>query len=86
MLELFQNVAHKMDLRTAVEQGILAPIRCVSAVYKRQVIFRTVGVEFIFGDNGIFGGLRDTMCIRDRMRAALDWRRQMLRLSSSELR
>lgn len=27
--ELFQNVAHKMDLRTAVEQGILAPIRCV---------------------------------------------------------
>lgn len=29
MLELFQNVAHKMDLRTAVEQGILAPIRCV---------------------------------------------------------
>lgn len=29
MLELFQNVAHKMDLKTAVEQGILAPIRCV---------------------------------------------------------
>lgn len=29
MLELFQNVAHKMDLKTAVEQGILAPIRCL---------------------------------------------------------
>ena len=28
VLEMFQNVAHKMDLRTAVEQGILAPIRC----------------------------------------------------------
>lgn len=29
MLELFQNVAHKMDLKTAVERGILAPIRCI---------------------------------------------------------
>lgn len=29
MLELFQNVAHKMDLKTAVEQGVLAPVRCV---------------------------------------------------------
>lgn len=29
MLSLFQNVAHKMDLRTAVEKGILAPIRCI---------------------------------------------------------
>lgn len=29
MLELFQNVAHKMDLKTAVECGILVPIRCV---------------------------------------------------------
>ena len=28
MLELFQNVAHKMDLKTAVERGILVPIRC----------------------------------------------------------
>lgn len=28
MLELFQNVAHKMDLETAVKDGILAPIRC----------------------------------------------------------
>ena len=28
MLELFQNIAHKMDLKTAVEKGILAPIRC----------------------------------------------------------
>ena len=29
MLELFQNVAHKMDLRTAVERGVLVPIRCI---------------------------------------------------------
>ena len=29
ILELFQNVAHKMDLKTAVEKGILAPIRCI---------------------------------------------------------
>ena len=29
MLKLFQNVAHKMDLQTAVKQGILAPIRCI---------------------------------------------------------
>ncbi len=28
VLEMFQNIAHKMDLQTAVEQGILAPIRC----------------------------------------------------------
>ncbi len=29
MLELFQNVAHKMDLQAAVEKGILAPVRCI---------------------------------------------------------
>ena len=29
MLELFQNVAHKMDLETAVKRGILAPVRCI---------------------------------------------------------
>ncbi len=29
ILELFQNVAHKIDLETAVEKGILAPIRCI---------------------------------------------------------
>ncbi|QGT99770.1 DNA/RNA helicase [Candidatus Syntrophocurvum alkaliphilum] len=29
MLELFQNTAHKMDLKTAVENGYLAPIRCI---------------------------------------------------------
>ena len=26
---LFQNVAHKMDLKTAVERGVLVPIRCI---------------------------------------------------------
>lgn len=29
MLALFKNVAHKMDLQTAVKRGILAPIRCI---------------------------------------------------------
>lgn len=29
MLKLFQNVAHKMDLKTAVELGVLVPIRCI---------------------------------------------------------
>lgn len=29
MLALFKNVAHKMDLETAVKRGILAPIRCI---------------------------------------------------------
>lgn len=29
MLELFQNVAHKMDLQAAIERGILTPIRCI---------------------------------------------------------
>ena len=29
MLELFQNVAHKVDLKTAVERGVLVPIRCI---------------------------------------------------------
>ena len=27
--ELFQNVALKMDLKTAVERGVLVPIRCI---------------------------------------------------------
>ena len=29
MMELFQNVAHKMNLKTAVERGVLVPIRCI---------------------------------------------------------
>ena len=29
MMELFQNVAHKMDLKTAVERGVLVSIRCI---------------------------------------------------------
>ena len=29
MLELFQNIAHKMHLETAVKRGILAPVRCI---------------------------------------------------------
>ena len=29
LLSVFQNVAHKLDLRTAVEQGTLVPVRCI---------------------------------------------------------
>ena len=29
LLEIFQNIAHKLDLKTAVEIGVLVPIRCI---------------------------------------------------------
>ena len=29
LLEIFQNVAHKLDLRSAVELGTLVPVRCI---------------------------------------------------------
>ncbi len=29
LLEVFQNVAHKLDLRSAVEAGTLCPVRCI---------------------------------------------------------
>ncbi len=29
LLSIFQNVAHKLDLRSAVEQGTLVPVRCI---------------------------------------------------------
>jgi superfamily II DNA or RNA helicase len=29
LLEIFKNVAHKLDIKTAVEKGILAEIRCI---------------------------------------------------------
>ena len=29
LLSVFQNVAHKLDLRSAVEQGSLVPVRCI---------------------------------------------------------
>ena len=29
LLTVFQNVAHKLDLRSAVEQGALVPVRCI---------------------------------------------------------
>ncbi len=45
MLELFQNVAHKMDLKTAVERGILVPIRCIRV--KTNVDMRDVRINGI---------------------------------------
>ncbi|MEA4821710.1 MAG: DEAD/DEAH box helicase family protein [Erysipelotrichales bacterium] len=43
MLQLFQNVAHKMDLKTAVEKGILAPIRCIRI--KTDIDFSNVRIN-----------------------------------------
>ncbi len=34
LLELFKNVAHKLDLKTAVEIGELTPIRCIRVKMK----------------------------------------------------
>ena len=47
MLELFQNVAHKMDLKTAVERGILVPIRCVrNKTNNKQTDVRINGIKY----------------------------------------
>lgn len=29
LLEIFKNVAHKLDIKEAVERGVLAPVRCI---------------------------------------------------------
>ncbi len=29
LLEVFQNVAHKLDIKEAVESGVLCPVRCI---------------------------------------------------------
>lgn len=45
LLELFQSVAHKLDLRTAVELGELTPIRCVRV--KTDIDFSRVRINGI---------------------------------------
>ena len=45
LLELFQNVAHKLDLKTAVEIGELSPIRCIRI--KTKVDLSTVRINGI---------------------------------------
>ena len=45
LLELFQNVAHKLDLKTAVEIGELSPIRCIRI--KTNVDLSTVRINGI---------------------------------------
>ena len=45
MLALFKNVAHKMDLETAVKNGILAPIRCIRV--KTDIDFTEVRINGI---------------------------------------
>ena len=32
ILEIFKNTAHKLDIRTAVEIGALAPVRCILCI------------------------------------------------------
>jgi len=49
--ELFKNVAHKLDLKTAVEMGELAPIRCIRI--KTNINLSTVrisGIKYYFQD------------------------------------
>ena len=29
LLKVFQNVAHKLDVKDAVERGVLVPVRCI---------------------------------------------------------
>jgi len=45
LLELFRNVAHKLDLRTAVEMGELSPVRCIRI--KTNVDLSTVRINGI---------------------------------------
>ncbi len=45
LLELFRNVAHKLDLKTAVEMGELTPIRCIRV--KTNVDLSTVRINGI---------------------------------------
>lgn len=45
LLELFRNVAHKLDLKTAVEIGELTPIRCIRV--KTNVDLSTVRINGI---------------------------------------
>lgn len=45
LLELFRNVAHKLDLKTAVEIGELSPIRCIRI--KTNVDISTVRINGI---------------------------------------
>ena len=45
LLEIFKNVAHKLDLKTAVELGELVPIRCIRA--KTNVDLSTVRINGI---------------------------------------
>ena len=45
LLELFKNVAHKLDLKTAVEMGELTPIRCIRV--KTNIDLSTVRINGI---------------------------------------
>ena len=45
LLELFKNVAHKMNLKTAVEMGELTPIRCIRV--KTNIDLSTVRINGI---------------------------------------
>jgi superfamily II DNA or RNA helicase len=67
LLELFRNVAHKLDLKTAVEIGELSPIRCIRI--KTNVDISTVrinGIKYYSQD------LESKLFIPERNRVIID--------------
>jgi superfamily II DNA or RNA helicase len=67
LLELFRNVAHKLDLKTAVEIGELTPIRCIRV--KTNVDISTVrinGVKYNSQD------LENKLFVPERKRVIID--------------
>ena len=67
MLELFQNVAHKMDLKTAVERGVLVPIRCIRVKTNIDLTdVRINGIKYNSQD------LESKLCIPERNQLIVD--------------
>lgn len=67
LLELFRNVAHKLDLKTAVEMGELTPIRCIRV--KTNVDLSTVrinGIKYYSQD------LESKLYVPERNRIVID--------------
>lgn len=74
LLELFRNVAHKLDLKTAVEMGELTPIRCIRV--KTNVDLSTVrinGIKYYSQD------LENKLYVPERNRIIIDTYLQYVR-------
>ena len=74
LLELFKNVAHKLDLKTAVEMEELAPIRCIRV--KTNVDLSTVrinGIKYYSQD------LESKLFVPERNRIIIDTYLQYVR-------